>query len=352
MTTGRHRPRVPGVGNPLPILWLVIALALVVVGVVVFSPAREALFGRATPAGEATGPVIGPPSPTIPPPPRGELVVHGTGDVNVDPDYIPNFRTHGYEYAWSGLGGLFQRDDLTIVNLECAVSTLGSPVPKEFNFRGDPAALPVMRDAGIEVANLGNNHSLDYGPEAMLDTRKHLLANDIAPVGAGRNSAEAAAPAILEVDGWTVAVVGFGGVVPSPDWIAGPDHPGMADGDDIPSMVAAVRAAGERADLVLVSVHWGVELDTTPRAEDVERARALIDAGADAIFGHHSHRLNPMDSYRGRPIFWGLGNFVWPNHSYEGSVTAVAQVRVTPAGKITGKLLPAFIQDAGHPVLQ
>jgi hypothetical protein len=59
-----------------------------------------------------------------------------------------------------------------------------------------------------------------------------------------------------------------------------------------------------------------------------------------------------MDSYRGRPIFWGLGNFVWPNHSYEGSVTAVAQVRVTPAGRITGKLLPAFIEDAGHPVLQ
>jgi poly-gamma-glutamate capsule biosynthesis protein CapA/YwtB (metallophosphatase superfamily) len=84
----------------------------------------------------------------------------------------------------------------------------------------------------------------------------------------------------------------------------------------------------------------------------VERARALIDAGADAIFGHHSHRLNPMDTYRGRPIFWSLGNFVWPDHSYEGAVTAVAEVRVSPAGKVAGRLLPAFIEDAGHPVLR
>jgi poly-gamma-glutamate synthesis protein (capsule biosynthesis protein) len=354
VSAGRHRPGIPGIGNPLPILWLVIALAVVVVGIVLLSPARLSLFGRAGPDGDATGPVAGPsPSPTPPaPPPKGQLLVHATGDVNLDPSYIPNFQTHGYGYAWSGLGGLFQRDDLTIVNLECPMSNLGSPVPKEFNFRGDPAALPSMREAGVEVANQGNNHAQDYGPEAMLDSRRNLRAHDIAPVGTGRNAKEAAAPAILKVDGWTVAVVGFGGVVPEPGWLAGPDHPGMADGDDIPSMVAAVRAASARADLVFVAIHWGVELDTSPRAEDVERARAMIDAGADAIFGHHSHRLNPMDTYRGRPIFWSLGNFVWPDHSYEGAVTAVAEVRVSPAGKVAGRLLPAFIEDAGHPVLR
>jgi capsule synthesis protein PGA_cap len=347
MNGGVHRRR-----PPLPLLWLVVALAVVVGATAFLSPElRDRLLGR-----DRSSPPASPlPAPTVattpPPPVRGALVVHGTGDVNVDPNYIPNFQTYGYQYAWSGLGGLFQRDDLTIVNLECAVSNEGTAVPKEFNFRGDPAALPVMRAAGVEVANLGNNHSQDFGPDALIDSRANLLANDIAPVGAGADAKEAHRPALFDLNGWRVAVIGFGGVVPTPDWIAGPGHPGMADGDDIPSMVAAVKAADEVADIVIVMIHWGVELDTQPRAEDVERAHAMIDAGADAIFGGHSHRLNPMGTYRERPIFWSLGNFVWPNHSHDGSVTAVAQVRISPDGVFTGALLPAFIEDAGHPVL-
>ena len=110
-------------------------------------------------------------------------MIHGAGDTNLDPSVITTFRTHGYDYAWSGMRGLFQRDDLTIVNCECAVSTLGTKVPgKSFNFRGDPAALPAMRTAGVDVANLGNNHAYDFGPTALLDTRKNLLTNGIAPV--------------------------------------------------------------------------------------------------------------------------------------------------------------------------
>jgi poly-gamma-glutamate synthesis protein (capsule biosynthesis protein) len=125
----------------------------------------------------------------------------------------------------------------------------------------------------------------------------------------------------------------------------------MANGDDVASMTAAVRAAREVADLVFVTVHWGVELDTQPRADDVARAHALIDAGADGIFGHHSHRLQPLDSYRGRPIAWGLGNFVWPNLSDAGSRTAVAEFVVEPDGSVHGCLLPARITSPGHPVL-
>jgi len=273
--------------------------------------------------------------------------------VNLDPDYIPTLRTHGFGYAWSGLDGLFRRDDLTIVNLECPVSNVpGTPYPKDFVFRGDPAGLPAMKEAGVEVANLGNNHSQDYGVDAMLDSRANLLAHDIQPVGAGKDLAEAAAPAVFEIKGWKVAVVGFGGVFPTQGWFAGPDHPGMASGDDLPTMVDAVRTADEVADIVVVIIHWGVELDTEPRPEDVERAHAMIDAGADVIIGGHSHRLNPMGTYKGRPIFWSLGNFVWPSNSYAGSVTAVGEVTVTPDEEYTGRLLPAFIEDDGHPTLQ
>lgn len=278
-------------------------------------------------------------------------MIHGTGDVNLDPDYIPNLRTYGYDYAWSGLRGLFRRDDVTVVNLECPVSNVGAPVAKEFAFRGDPAALPAMRRAGVEVANIGNNHSQDLGPEGMLETRRNLAAAGIRPVGAGKDSDEAREPAVLRTRGWTVAVLGFGGVFPTPEWFARTDHPGMANGDDTASMVAAVKAADKLADLVVVSIHWGVELDTRPRPEDVARAHAMVDAGADVIFGHHAHRLQPMETYRGRPIFYSLGNFVWPRLSVEGATTAVARVVVSPTGKVSGRMIPASIVSSGHPVL-
>ena len=116
-------------------------------------------------------------------------------------------------------------------------------------------------------------------------------------------------------------------------------------------MTAAVRAAGEVADLVFVSVHWGVELDTQPRADDVARAHAMIDAGADGVFGHHSHRLQPLGSYSGRPIAWGLGNFVWPTLSDAGSRSAVAEFVVTPDGAVQRLPAPGPDHLAGHPEL-
>ena len=98
-------------------------------------------------------------------------------------------------------------------------------------------------------------------------------------------------------------------------------------------------------------IHWGVELDVRPRDYQIDEAHRMIHAGADVIFGHHAHRLQPMDTYAGRPIFYGLGNFVWPRFSAEGSTTAVAEVVVRPDGSITGRLLPATIVSDGHPVL-
>jgi poly-gamma-glutamate capsule biosynthesis protein CapA/YwtB (metallophosphatase superfamily) len=156
---------------------------------------------------------------------------------------------------------------------------------------------------------------------------------------------------IVERKGWRIAVLGFGGVVPAADWLAGPGRPGMASGDDVAAMTAAVRAAAAQADLVFVTVHWGVELDTRPRPDDVARAHALIDAGADGIFGHHAHRLQPLGAYGGRPVAWGLGNFVWPTLSDAGSRSAVAEFVVEPDGAVHGCLLPVRITAPGHPEL-
>lgn len=285
-------------------------------------------------------------------PARQRIVVSGVGDTNLDPSYIPALARHGYGHAFSELQGVFAADDLTIVNLECAASRIGRRLQKQFTFNCDVEALPVMRAAGVEVANLGNNHSRDWGEAAMLDTIENVEAAGIAAVGVGATAADAHRPAIFDVKGWRIAVLGFGGVVPSRAWIATEDHPGMADGDNIETMVAAVEAAAREADLVFVSIHWGVEGDTRPRPEDVERAEAMIDAGADGIFGHHPHRLQPLEFYKGRPIAWSLGNFVWPNLSRAGSTTAIAQFVIEPNGVISACLIPTVIETSGHPVIQ
>jgi hypothetical protein len=346
MSAGGVRPLLH-LGRLAPVAVVTIALALVAA---CGAPAAQPPPGPAGASDEPTSSAAASPA-ALSASPRGTLVVHGTGDVNLDPSYIPALRTRGYEHAWTGLGGLFTDDDLTVVNMECPVSDRGTIVPKEFNFRCDPGALPAAQAAGVDVANLANNHSGDFGPDALLDSLGRLRSAGIAPVGVGENLRAASTPAVVERDGWRIAVLGFGGVVPAADWLAGPSRPGMASGDDTAAMVAAVRAAGEVADLVFVTVHWGVELDTRPRADDVARAHALIDAGADGVFGHHSHRLQPLDSYRGRPIAWGLGNFVWPSLSEAGSRSAVAEFVVTPDGAVTGCLLPVRITSPGHPEL-
>ena len=213
--------------------------------------------------------------------------------------------------------------------------------------------MPAMRRAGVEVANMANNHSYDFGPAALVDTRENLLRSHIAPVGAGKDEKEALKPARFEIHGWKIAVVGFDEVVdPFPTAIATATKPGTAAGHDFDAMVAAVRAAKEHADFVIVDIHWGVELDTQPRSNDVELGHRLVKAGARIIFGGHSHRLQPLEIYKGAAIFYSLGNFVWPMHSVAGSTTAVAEVRIGPTGKLRARMLPAFIEASGHPVLR
>ena len=272
--------------------------------------------------------------------------------MSLDPGYISTYSSQGYAYAWSGLGGLFRRDDLTVVNVECPVTDKGEQLDKDFSFHGTPAALPAMRDAGIEVGSLANNHAYDRGPEGVIDSRRNLQRAGIAAVGAGRDEEESLRPALFEVKGWKIAVLGFDEVLDPLDAVAGPDKPGTAAGHDFSLMIRAVKGAARAADLVVVMIHWGVELDTQPRGYQVAEGHRLIDAGADVIFGAHSHRLQPMSVYKGRPIFWSLGNFVWPNFSVEGSTTAVAEVTVTPRGRMIGRLLPAFITAPGHPELR
>ena len=279
------------------------------------------------------------------------LVISGTGDVNLDPNYISAFKSNPYSYAWEALDGVFLDDDVSVVNLECAASDLGSPEPKAFTFRCPTESLTSLAPAGIEVASLANNHGGDMGKEALLDGKVQLEAVGVAGVGVGANTTEAAEAAYFDVKGWRVAVVGMGGVKPHNGWFATDDRAGMLNGDDIPTMVAAVEEAAANADIVVATIHWGVELDLTPRASDVAIADALIEAGVDVIFGHHPHRLQPYEVRDGAAVFWSLGNFVWPTLSNLGRTTGVARAIVHPDGTIDACLYPAYIEKPGQPVI-
>ena len=241
-------------------------------------------------------------------PPRGRLVVSATGDVNLDPTYIPALAAEGFrlplERAAADLRGRRPHDRQPRVR---RLRTSGRRPSRSSSRSGvDTDALPFMRAAGVEVANLGNNHSGDYGTDALLDSREQLEA------AGSLRSASATTPSRLTSRPSSRSTAGRSPCSASaasfrrPTWIATDDRPGMADGDTIETMVAAVAAADEIADLVIVAIHWGVELDTQPRQEDRERAEAMIAAGADAIFGHHAHRLQPLED--GRRRSGGMGS--------------------------------------------
>ena len=282
---------------------------------------------------------------------RGMLVLHGAGDVSLDPSQIPAFREHAYGWAWSGLGGLFRRDDLTMVNLECPATDVVDPAPKAFPLRCDPQALPAAERAGVDVLSQANNHAYDDGPAGLMDSLGAIRDADLVPVGAGSDRTDALRAADFQIDGWRVAVVGVDEVLDPIDEVAGLDKPGTAAGHDFALALQGVRDAAASADIVVVMIHWGVELDARPRGYQVDQAHRMIDAGADVIFGSHPHRLQPVETYMGRPIFYSLGNLVWPRVSPSSSATAIAKVVVTPDGAVRGRLIPVEIVSGGHPVL-
>lgn len=280
---------------------------------------------------------------------RGRLVIQHVGDVNLDTRYVPILARGELAGAWDGVRDTFDDADLVLVNLECAATAAGTPQDKTYVFRCSLDALPHARDAGVDVANLANNHTGDHGMQGMLDSVANVQAAGMATVGVGHDEDEAYRPHVVEVAGWRVAILGFGGVVPVADWTARGDLPGQATGYDPARMAAAVEAAAADADVVVATVHWGEEGSLEPRPEDVVKAEAMIAAGADVVFGHHAHRLQPLEVIDDVPVFWNLGNFVWQRTSDAAARTAVAQYEIEPDGTVQACLLPFEIDHEGVP---
>jgi poly-gamma-glutamate capsule biosynthesis protein CapA/YwtB (metallophosphatase superfamily) len=193
--------------------------------------------------------------------------------------------------------------DLFVLNLECCVSERGTPWPdplKPFFFRAPPAATEVLKQLGVDCVTLANNHALDYGPEALLDTFEHLSSAGVDWVGAGRNLEEAQAPALLEANGLRLAVLGCSDH--PREYAAQPDAPGIAYGLEW----LAATIAGIDADAVLVTPHWGPNMTVEPRRHVRRAAADLRAAGATLVAGHSAHVFHGV----GPGILFDLGDFL------------------------------------------
>ena len=218
----------------------------------------------------------------------------------------------------------FGEADITMVNLENAVTDRGYKVPKEFNFRMPPKYLQVLQKGGIDIVNLANNHVWDYGQVGVEDTIAHLDGAGIRHVGGGVTAEEEREPVILDVKGTRIGFLGYY----------------FTEGN----VEEDVSALKQVVDVVIVNFHWGTERSNFPESYQVDLAHRTIDAGADLIIGHHAHVLQGMERYKNGIIAYSLGNFIFGGNSRRQHDTCVFQLVIRDGQKIP-TLIPVRVSD-------
>ncbi|HJX63027.1 MAG TPA: CapA family protein [Polyangia bacterium] len=239
--------------------------------------------------------------------PADEVNLVFAGDIMLDE--LPGEAIARGEDPFAAVASLLDGADLAVGNLECVVAEGGKAVDKQFTFRAHPLVLDVVA-RHFAAVSLANNHSADFGAAGLLQTMDRLRAARVQFFGAGKNLGEAHRPLMVERKRVRVALLGYNEF--QPRWFeAGPSTPGVAWSEDeqILRDMKTARSAG--AHIVIPVIHWGWEHETVPRPRQRELARALIDAGADAVIGGHPHVTQGAEIYRGKLILYSLGNLVF-----------------------------------------
>ena len=220
-------------------------------------------------------------------------------------------------YPWGDTLSLLHDADVRICNLECVLSDWGAPwsaTPKMFHFRSDAKNIETLKVARIDAVSLANNHSLDFGYEGLFHMLNILQVAGIHYAGAGITLREASAPAIWDVAGKTIGFIAF--TDNEPPWEATGEQAGVwyvptaLQGKRAEHLFEVVRRTKEEVDLLIVSAHWGPNWGYDPPAEHVPFAHALIDEGADVIFGHSGHIVRGIEIYKDKPVMYCTGDFI------------------------------------------
>lgn len=235
-----------------------------------------------------------------------------------------------------GIRKQIENADIFMVNQEFPFSNRGTAAEdKQFTFRLPPSRVNLLKEMGIHVVTLANNHILDFGTDPLIDSGKTLDAAGIDYVGAGENLERARKLLLREAGGKTIGYLGASRVYMDASWAATSGTSGVFSTYDSRQLVAEIEAASDLCDYLVVYVHWGIERDTMP--QEYQRALAVnyIDAGADLVVGSHPHVLQGLEYYKEKPIVYSLGNFVFGSSIPK---TALLKVELTDERHETGSI--------------
>ena len=249
------------------------------------------------------------------------------------------------------------RSDIVVGNLECPATNLRTPAMKQFVFRANPEWLNDLHRHGITHLNLANNHSVDQRRGGLRSTYDNCLRAGIVPLGAGRTMAEASEPVLLSPPS-TLHLPPSSLLSPlsskiylfATQQLSLENFPYLPDSfsvsqesiDTLCQRVSRLRKADPTA-YIIVCPHWGIEHVTQPTPWQRRHARALIDAGADIIVGHHSHTLQTVEEYNGKPIFYSIGNFIFDQTNPINTTAAIVQIKIVSTS-VEVKTIPIEIR--------
>ena len=268
-----------------------------------------------------------------------------TGDILLDRGVRRVINQHGVGHLFSdGIDSVFRSAQLVVGNLECPATKIDAPVFKRFIFRGEPEWLDTLRQHGITHLNLANNHSIDQGREGLLDTRRNIVEAGMTPMGAGENMQEASEPVLLASEPRNVWFL------PSlrlalENYAYLPDKPCVSQEpmDSLIRRVYRLREADSTA-VIIVSLHWGGEHTLKPVPRQRLEAHQLILAGADALICHHTHTLQTIETFMGKPIYYSIGNFIFDPTKPLNAKACIVRLEVTP-DSVQAETIPVEIRN-------
>ena len=254
-----------------------------------------------------------------------------TGDILLDRGVRRVINHHGVDHLFSdGVDSVFRSAQVVVGNLECPATKIVSPVQKLYIFRAEPEWLDTLRQHGITHLNLANNHAIDQGREGLMDTRRNIIEAGMVPIGAGENMQEASEPVLLASAPRKVWLV------PSlrlalENYAYLKDKPCVSQEsmDSLLNRVYRLRKADSTA-VIIVSLHWGGEHTLQPVARQRHDAHHLIMAGADALVCHHTHTLQTIETFKGKPIYYSIGNFIFDPTKPLNREACLVKLLITP----------------------
>ena len=271
-----------------------------------------------------------------------------TGDVELSEYVQAAYEANGISGVTSTeIQSLLQDATFTMINNEFCFSERGQKAPdKQYTFRVNPSYVTVFKDLGVDIAGLANNHVLDYGKDALTDTFTTLTDAGIDYTGAG-DSLEEASKLIIKTDdmGRTYGFLAASHVIPVASWNVVDSQPGEFCFYDETDLLEAIQAADSQVDYLFVMVHWGVEHTTELTDYQPNDAHKMIDAGADAVIGMHSHCIQPVEYYNGKPIFYSLGNFIF-NQTIKSGGGAAVEFSIDENNTVAYRIIPITASNA------